>query len=166
MPGITTPYGYLGRFGSTFAWHVEDVCLGSMNINLGGAGKVWYTLPREYKGDMDKILRKCFPQHFRKCASFGQHKTCVVSPTAIGKYLGQRDRVYTHKQIPGDTMVTLYGAYHAGFSTGLNFGEAINFATDMWLSSFKEPPNSTCQSHNSSSLFFERSFWNRLRSQY
>merc|ERR1719230_1184882 len=41
VPGITTTYGYLGCPGSTFAWHVEDACLGSMNVNLGGGGKVW-----------------------------------------------------------------------------------------------------------------------------
>ena len=25
------------------------------------------------------------------------------------------------------------GSYHAGFSTGLNIGEAVNFATKSWL---------------------------------
>ena len=41
-PGITTTYGYLGNPGSTFAYHVEDACLGSMNVNLGGGAKMWY----------------------------------------------------------------------------------------------------------------------------
>ena len=29
--------------------------------------------------------------------------------------------------------MTLPGSYHAGFSTGLNIGEAVNFATKDWL---------------------------------
>lgn len=30
-------------------------------------------------------------------------------------------------------MLTLPGAYHAGFSTGINIGEAVNFATRFWF---------------------------------
>ena len=29
-------------------------------------------------------------------------------------------------------IVTFPGAYHSGFSTGLNIGEAVNFATQSW----------------------------------
>ena len=43
-PGITTCYGYLGNPGSTFAYHVEDACLGSLNVNLGGGAKMWYVV--------------------------------------------------------------------------------------------------------------------------
>lgn len=30
-------------------------------------------------------------------------------------------------------MLTLPGSYHSGFSTGLNIGEAVNFASKSWL---------------------------------
>lgn len=30
-------------------------------------------------------------------------------------------------------MLTLPGSYHAGFSTGLNIGEAVNFASKSWI---------------------------------
>jgi hypothetical protein len=30
-------------------------------------------------------------------------------------------------------VLTLPGSYHAGFSTGLNIGEAVNFASRSWL---------------------------------
>jgi hypothetical protein len=29
--------------------------------------------------------------------------------------------------------LTLPGAYHSGFSTGLNIGEAVNFASKSWI---------------------------------
>jgi hypothetical protein len=30
-------------------------------------------------------------------------------------------------------VLTLPGAYHSGFSTGLNIGEAVNFASKSWI---------------------------------
>jgi hypothetical protein len=35
--------------------------------------------------------------------------------------------------MPGEFVLTLPGAYHSGFSTGLNIGEAVNFASRSWL---------------------------------
>ena len=36
-------------------------------------------------------------------------------------------------QRPGEFVLTFPGSYHAGFSTGLNIGEAVNFATKTWI---------------------------------
>ena len=36
-------------------------------------------------------------------------------------------------QKPGEYILTMPGSYHAGFSTGLNIGEAVNFATKAWF---------------------------------
>lgn len=41
--GITTPYLYIGEFGSTFALHTEDADLYSLSILRYGAEKYWYT---------------------------------------------------------------------------------------------------------------------------
>ena len=35
--------------------------------------------------------------------------------------------------MPGEFIVTFPGSYHAGFSTGLNIGEAVNFVTKDWV---------------------------------
>ena len=35
--------------------------------------------------------------------------------------------------MPGEFILTFPGAYHAGFSTGLNIGEAVNFVTYSWI---------------------------------
>lgn len=42
-------------------------------------------------------------------------------------------RVYKTLQKAGEFVLTLPGSYHAGFSTGLNIGEAVNFASRSWL---------------------------------
>jgi hypothetical protein len=54
----------------------------------------------------------------------------MVSPA----YLQQQGvKVYKTLQRPGEFVLTLPGSYHAGFSTGLNIGEAVNFATKNWF---------------------------------
>lgn len=35
--------------------------------------------------------------------------------------------------MPGEFILTFPGSYHAGFSTGLNIGEAVNFVSKSWL---------------------------------
>ena len=35
--------------------------------------------------------------------------------------------------MPGEFVLTFPGSYHAGFSTGLNIGEAVNFVTKSWV---------------------------------
>jgi hypothetical protein len=41
--------------------------------------------------------------------------------------------VYKTLQMPGEFILTFPGAYHAGFSTGLNIGEAVNFVSKSWF---------------------------------
>ena len=49
IPGITSPYAYLGTYGSHFSWHTEDMDLFSINILEDGASKLWYVVPAEVK---------------------------------------------------------------------------------------------------------------------
>jgi histone demethylase JARID1 len=35
--------------------------------------------------------------------------------------------------LPGEFVLTFPGSYHAGFSMGLNIGEAVNFVTKSWF---------------------------------
>jgi histone demethylase JARID1 len=35
--------------------------------------------------------------------------------------------------MPGEYVLTFPGSYHAGFSTGLNIGEAVNFVSKSWF---------------------------------
>ena len=35
--------------------------------------------------------------------------------------------------MPGEYILTCPGSYHAGFSTGLNIGEAVNFVSKSWF---------------------------------
>ncbi len=41
IPGVTDPFLYIGMLFATFAWHVEDHNLYSINFHHQGASKTW-----------------------------------------------------------------------------------------------------------------------------
>ena len=44
VPGVSTPMLYIGMISATFAWHVEDHYLYSINYQHQGAAKTWCAL--------------------------------------------------------------------------------------------------------------------------
>lgn len=41
--------------------------------------------------------------------------------------------MYKAVQKPNEYIITFPKCYHAGFNTGYNFNEAVNFTIDFWL---------------------------------
>lgn len=135
-PGVNESMFYIGSLFTRFCWHVEDAYLISIAfVHLGGAEKVWYTVPPEYAARVDSYASEhVFAPGMQDEKGKGElcllNKTTLFNPTRL---LEQGIEVYRAVQIPGTFVVTAPRAYHAGFNCGFNVSEAVNFANASWL---------------------------------
>ena len=130
ISGINIPWLYIGMRYSTFCWHFEDLMLYSINFSHWGAPKQWYAIPESDREKFEKAVKQKVSLLFKKDPNILLDIVTMVSPA----YLQQQGvKVYKTLQRPGEFVLTLPGSYHAGFSTGLNIGEAVNFAMRNWF---------------------------------
>lgn len=64
-PGVSSPMLYIGMLFATFAWHVEDHYLYSINYQHLGAAKTWYGVPGSDADSFEAVVR----QHVYKQAA-------------------------------------------------------------------------------------------------
>ena len=128
--GITVPWLYFGMTLSTFCWHVEDHHFYSVNYHHFGDPKVWYSIPAAYSEKFEEVMRRRLPHLFKAQPDLLHSLVTILSPKVL------RDEgipVYRAEQHPRSYIITFPYAYHAGFNTGFNCAEAVNFAPVDWL---------------------------------
>lgn len=130
LPGVTTPYLYVGMWASVFCAHTEDMNLLSINYLHAGAPKYWYGIAPEHAKRFESLCESRFVHSHAACTEFLRHKRSLLSP-AILKKAGIPFE--TQIQRPGDAMITFPGAYHFGVNLGFNVAEATNFAVPEWI---------------------------------
>ena len=58
IPGVTSPMLYVGMLFATFAWHVEDQYLYSINYQHLGAAKTWYGVPAAGADGFERVVEQ------------------------------------------------------------------------------------------------------------
>lgn len=127
IPGVVSPYLYFGMWRATFAWHVEDADLYSINYIHFGAPKFWYSVPQEQAQKFERVMEGFFPTDRSKCSQFLRHKSFLASPRILASNGITLNRV---AHMPGEFILTYPKGYHSGFNLGYNCAESINFATE------------------------------------
>ncbi|GAA5970325.1 hypothetical protein JCM11641_001664 [Rhodosporidiobolus odoratus] len=141
IPGVVSPYLYFGMWRATFAWHVEDADLYSINYIHFGAPKFWYSVPQEQAGRFERVMEGYFPTDARKCHEFLRHKAFLASPRLLSNSGIVLNRCV---QLPGEFILTYPKGYHSGFNLGFNCAESINFATERWIELGKDARHCRC----------------------
>ncbi|KAI0631611.1 hypothetical protein C8Q77DRAFT_1159385 [Trametes polyzona] len=130
LPGVNTPYLYFGMWRATFAWHVEDMDLFSINYIHFGAPKFWYAMPQARANALEQTMRSLFPGAGKNCSQFLRHKSYLASPTLLSKSSCKPNYLV---QQAGEFVITFPRGYHAGFNLGFNCAESVNFALESWI---------------------------------
>jgi hypothetical protein len=131
IPGVNTAYLYLGMWKATFAWHLEDVDLYSINFLHFGAPKQWYSISQKDARRFEAAMKNIWPTEAKACGQFLRHKAFLISP----QHLLQHYNIKVNKVVsyPGEFVITYPYGYHSGYNLGYNCAEAVNFAMDSWL---------------------------------
>ncbi|KAB5586232.1 hypothetical protein GE09DRAFT_57852 [Coniochaeta sp. 2T2.1] len=131
VPGVNTAYLYLGMWKATFAWHLEDVDLYSINYLHFGAPKQWYSISQADARRFEAAMKSIWPTDAKACDQFLRHKAFLISPTHLKQYFN----ITVNKVVsyPGEFVVTYPYGYHSGYNLGYNCAEAVNFALDSWV---------------------------------
>ncbi|KAF4966643.1 hypothetical protein FSARC_5692 [Fusarium sarcochroum] len=131
VPGVNTAYLYLGMWKATFAWHLEDVDLYSINYLHFGAPKQWYSISQADARRFEAAMKNVWPTDAKACDQFLRHKGFLISP----QHLKSHYNITVNKCVsyPGEFVVTYPYGYHSGYNLGYNCAEAVNFALDSWL---------------------------------
>ena len=132
ISGMTIPWIYVGSKFSTFCWHLEDQYTMSANYHHEGSPKVWYSVPEYSCDSLRSLLVKISPDMFEKQPDLMHQLVTLVSPYNK-QFKEARISCFKAVQYPNEYIVTFPKCYHAGFNTGYNFNEAVNFTFDSWL---------------------------------
>ncbi|RMZ91342.1 hypothetical protein DV736_g1421, partial [Chaetothyriales sp. CBS 134916] len=131
IPGVNTAYLYLGMWRATFAWHLEDVDLYSINYIHFGAPKQWYSISQKDAPKFENAMKSIWGQDAKTCDQFLRHKTYLVSPSILKQKFGVTVNKVVHRE--GQFVITFPIGYHSGYNLGYNCAESVNFAIENWL---------------------------------
>lgn len=141
LPGVNNSYLYAGLWKASYAWHLEDQDLYSINYIHFGAPKQWYSIPQEDHEKFYKFMQDQFTMDSSKCSEFLRHKMYLVSPKLLEKNGIRCNKIVHYEK---EFIITFPYGYHAGFNYGFNLAESVNFALEEWLEIGKKARKCLC----------------------
>jgi hypothetical protein len=111
IDGVSSPWLYVGGIFAAFCWHTEDLWMYSCNHLHEGAPKSWYVVPGSSASRFEKATRSLLPPLFSDQPDLLYQLNAMVAPSDLR---AQGVPVYRLTQRPGEFIVTLPRAYHAG----------------------------------------------------
>lgn len=160
--GVTDPMLYFGMCFTSFAWHVEDQFLYSINYHHTGAPKIWYGVGSDNADGLERVMKNELPELFEKHPDLMHQLVTSITPADL-----RRSNIPVCKtlQHAGEFVVTFPRGYHCGFNAGFNLAEAVNFAMPDWIAAgvnaianYKITRRSSAFSHLELMLACARSF--------
>lgn len=130
ISGVKVPWVYVGMLFSSFCWHIEDHWTFSINYLHRGSPKLWYGVPEHGADALEAAMRADAPELFDDQPDLLHQLVTMASPLMLRSHNVPVYRLHQHE---GEFIVTFPRAYHAGFNTGFNVAEAVNFAPSSWL---------------------------------
>ncbi|PKY30609.1 JmjC-domain-containing protein [Rhizophagus irregularis] len=154
IPGVNKAYLYFGMWKASFAWHVEDKDLYSINYIHFGAPKFWYAISPQKASTFEQKMKEkfisggsiinsisrffviqktslgWFPGYYHECSEFLRHKEFMASPEQLRNGIMPFGKMV---QREGEFIITFPRGYHAGFNMGFNCAESVNFAFEDWI---------------------------------
>lgn len=130
ISGVTLPWLYVGMCFTSFCWHNEDHYCYSINYLWKGSPKKWYGVPGSSAIDFENCMMETVPDLFKHDPMLLFHLVTMLSPARLQQYNIPLCRATQNRN---EFIVTFPQAYHAGFNSGFNLAEAVNFAPMDWF---------------------------------
>lgn len=135
ISGVKVPWLYVGMCFSAFAWHTEDHWTYSINYHHFGEPKVWYCASRFSASKLEEVYKAKARDLYTQDRDLMHHITTTISPTILQE---NGVEIYRAVQNAGEFIITFPRGYHAGFNSGLNMNEAVNFCPPDWITIGRE----------------------------
>ncbi|KAF2650683.1 transcription factor jumonji, partial [Lophiostoma macrostomum CBS 122681] len=124
IPGVNTPFWYISQCEKTPATlHIEDGALGSVNLLLAGAPKLWLLVPEHEKEKLEGRMKELYGTAPFACSQKIRHYDALVSPSLLEQW---GVTYYLDCSLPGEMMVTRRNTYHQVLNMGPNVAESVN----------------------------------------
>ncbi|UKK00044.2 hypothetical protein MACK_000110 [Theileria orientalis] len=128
VPGVNSPWLYIGMIFTSFCWHTEDNYFGSVNYHHSGAPKVWYLVPPKKASKMESILKNYSSLNGEEFALYGL-RVQIPPDTLVSNDV----TIYRMVQQVNEFVLVWPRTFHCGFNAGFNCNEACNIAPGNWI---------------------------------